>query len=234
MSLQLVVRNEAGQLITSSRTVAEVFQKEHKHVLRDIRELDCTEEFQRSNFGPNKIKVLNGTSEETDSYDITEDGWMFLVMGYRGEKAASAKQAFIAAFRAMRDKLQALLPQSHLPPQIALLQGLYSAMMESHERVAAQEAAIQLVKGDVAALQDGVAESKITSAQTAGLSTSIAHRATSLGLRGVPKGKAMSSMKAAIKERFFAPGVRKDVTFKDIRQSDLPAALELVANWRPS
>ncbi len=38
--------------ICTSLDVAETFGKEHKHVLRDIRELGCSEEFNRSNFGP--------------------------------------------------------------------------------------------------------------------------------------------------------------------------------------
>jgi len=36
--------------MTTSLKVAEVFGKEHKHVMRDIRELDCSEESRRSNF----------------------------------------------------------------------------------------------------------------------------------------------------------------------------------------
>lgn len=35
----------------TSLDVAETFGKSHKHVLRDIRTLGCSEEFNRSNFG---------------------------------------------------------------------------------------------------------------------------------------------------------------------------------------
>lgn len=38
--------------VCTSLDVAETFGKEHKHVLRDIRELGCSEEFRRPNFGP--------------------------------------------------------------------------------------------------------------------------------------------------------------------------------------
>ena len=37
--------------ITTSQTVAKVFCKNHSKVLRDIRELGCSEEFSRANFG---------------------------------------------------------------------------------------------------------------------------------------------------------------------------------------
>ena len=36
----------------TSLDVAETFEKEHKHVLRNIRELACSDEFRQSNFGP--------------------------------------------------------------------------------------------------------------------------------------------------------------------------------------
>lgn len=103
---QLVSVSSDGQrIVTNSRKVAEVFGKEHKHVIRDIRDLECSIEFTRSNFGPNKIKVLNGSGEETESYDITRDGLVFLVMGYRGAKAAQMKEAYIAAFNEMERQL---------------------------------------------------------------------------------------------------------------------------------
>ena len=38
--------------LVDSRYVAQYFEKEHKNVVRDIRELDCSEEFSRLNFEP--------------------------------------------------------------------------------------------------------------------------------------------------------------------------------------
>jgi phage regulator Rha-like protein len=36
---------------TNSLFVAEWFNKDHKHVLRDIENLDCSDEFRQTNFG---------------------------------------------------------------------------------------------------------------------------------------------------------------------------------------
>lgn len=47
----LVYENEKGVDITTSLIVAQVFGKEHKHVLRDIDSLSCSELFRQSNFG---------------------------------------------------------------------------------------------------------------------------------------------------------------------------------------
>ena len=39
-----------GQPFCSSRQVAETFEKQHRSILRDIRELGCSEEFNAHNF----------------------------------------------------------------------------------------------------------------------------------------------------------------------------------------
>ena len=46
---------------------------------------------------------------------MTYDGWMFLVMGFTGEKAAEWKEKFIVAFRAMEAKLKSLEVSSDKP-----------------------------------------------------------------------------------------------------------------------
>ena len=47
----LVFQNSNGSDVTTSLIVALVFDKEHKHVLRDIDELSCSDNFRESNFG---------------------------------------------------------------------------------------------------------------------------------------------------------------------------------------
>ena len=87
----------------SSLQVAEEFGKQHQHVLRDIRELDCSDEFRKTNFGRTSITVdmPNGAQRKDPMFLMRRDGFMFLVMGYRGQKAAAVKEAIIARFNAM-------------------------------------------------------------------------------------------------------------------------------------
>lgn len=85
--------------VTSSLKVAEMFHKSHAHVLRDIENLDCSAEFNQSNFGFVKYKDAKG--EMRPMYYMTKDGFTFLVMGYRGKKAAEFKEAYIKAFNEM-------------------------------------------------------------------------------------------------------------------------------------
>ena len=92
-----------GDVKTTSLQVAEFFGKEHKHVLRDIRELDCSEEFTRSNFGPTDFIDKNGDSQP--SYELTRDGFAILAMGYTGKTAMAFKEAYIKAFNSMEKEL---------------------------------------------------------------------------------------------------------------------------------
>lgn len=96
----LVSINKQHQSITTSRIVAETFEKNHFHVLRDIRELHCSDEFRATNFGLMvEMKELpQGGAARSEYYEITKDGFTFLVMGYTGEKAAKFKEMFIEAF----------------------------------------------------------------------------------------------------------------------------------------
>jgi Rha family phage regulatory protein len=73
--------------------VAAYFGKRHGHVLRDIRELHCSNEFSQPNFREFKIKDLAG--ESTSHVMITKDGFAFLAMGFTGAKAAAFKEKYI-------------------------------------------------------------------------------------------------------------------------------------------
>lgn len=42
--------NKAEMTVVSSLDVAETFGKDHKNILRDIRQLECSDEFRRLNF----------------------------------------------------------------------------------------------------------------------------------------------------------------------------------------
>lgn len=98
-----------SRVVTTSLHIAEIFGKEHKNVLRDIRELDCSDDFRGLNFEPSlKIRQLpNGMGERQDPYYfITRDGFVFLVMGFTGKTAAKFKEAYIRAFNEMEAKLR--------------------------------------------------------------------------------------------------------------------------------
>lgn len=88
--------------------MAEVFERQHYNVLRDIDTLPCSKEFQAANFGVSfTIRGLpNGGNKKERYYTMTKDGFTFLVMGYTGTKAAQFKEAYINAFNQMENRLK--------------------------------------------------------------------------------------------------------------------------------
>ena len=100
-----VDRNDTARV--DSLFVAKFFNKSHDHVLRDIRELDCSEEFRLTNFGESSYK--NEQGKRQPCYAMTKDGFIFLVMGYRGKKAARFKELYIKRFNEMEQFIKTLV-----------------------------------------------------------------------------------------------------------------------------
>ncbi|MEH8200049.1 Rha family transcriptional regulator [Aeromonas veronii] len=103
----LVAVVENGALMTTSIKVAEAFGKRHTHVLDKIQTLGCSPEFASANFSAHvqQVSIGNGASRESKFWSMTKDGFMFLVMGFTGTKAAAIKEAYIAEFNRMADEL---------------------------------------------------------------------------------------------------------------------------------
>lgn len=97
LSQAVFIQNQ--QIKTDSLKVANAFGKRHTNVLRAIENLDCPKHFTELNF--ELSEYIDSTGRVLPKYEMTKDGWMFLVMGFTGEKAAQIKIAFIQAFNAM-------------------------------------------------------------------------------------------------------------------------------------
>ncbi|MEG1651909.1 MAG: Rha family transcriptional regulator [Hafnia sp.] len=103
---QIVSVND-GEVVTTSRKIAEVFGKNHKDVLRAINQLECSDYFRERNFALSQYvqKMPTGGSKSVNEFLITKDGMAFLVMGFKGKEAAKFKEAYINAFNWMADKI---------------------------------------------------------------------------------------------------------------------------------
>ncbi|EEI4448009.1 Rha family transcriptional regulator [Salmonella enterica] len=93
--------------VTTSVSVANFFGKQHKHVLEKIRNLDCSPAFTTANFSAVVLTAQAGFDErEIEAYEMTKDGFVFLVMGFTGKKAARFKEAYIAEFNRMEEEIR--------------------------------------------------------------------------------------------------------------------------------
>ncbi|RSP94196.1 DUF2158 domain-containing protein [Acinetobacter baumannii] len=90
------------QVKTSSLKVAKFFGKQHKNVIQKIETLDCSSEFTSANFSAHVQTIQAGAVQrESKYYEMTKDGFIFLVMGFTGAKAAQIKEAYINTFNHM-------------------------------------------------------------------------------------------------------------------------------------
>lgn len=120
-----------NRVVTDSLTVANVFAKGHDKVLRDIRELECSEQFRLSNFG--ESTYLNQQGREMPKYLMTKNGFTLLAFGYTGSVAMRFKETYIKEFDRMQDQL-------HKPmSQLEILQGTIGQLVEQDKRIKALE-----------------------------------------------------------------------------------------------
>ncbi|MGL6025679.1 MAG: Rha family transcriptional regulator [Vibrio sp.] len=101
----LVFVSQTNSLVTDSFSVAKYFGKKHFHVLDKIRQMECSSGFTESNF-----RVCHKNNELQNNklqpfYQMTKDGFMFLVMGFAGKRAAEIKERYINAFNEMAEQL---------------------------------------------------------------------------------------------------------------------------------
>jgi Rha family phage regulatory protein len=93
---------------TTSLLVAERFGKDHKNVLRDIENLECSTNFWRLNF---ELSNYESRGKSYPMYIMTRDGFTFLVMGFTGLSAANFKEEYIEQFNKMETVIRSTTPQ---------------------------------------------------------------------------------------------------------------------------
>ena len=103
MEKKIEVVNNNGQLVVSSRQVAENFEKEHKNVLHTIDNLVAQNLATKSMF-------LEQTREyrgrDFRYYLMNRDGFSLTAMGFTGSKALEWKLKYIQAFNEMEKALK--------------------------------------------------------------------------------------------------------------------------------
>lgn len=129
MLVEIKIMNKAEVTVVTSLDIAETFGKRHADVLRDIDNLQCSNEFTERNFALSSYKDASGKSNKM--YYITRDGFTLLVMGYTGEKAMKFKEAYIRQFNAMEKALIGKMKERE--KGIAVRQALTKAIQQSNE-----------------------------------------------------------------------------------------------------
>ncbi|MEG0601205.1 MAG: Rha family transcriptional regulator [Vagococcus sp.] len=121
-----LVEIKNGQPTTSSLKVAEVFEIEHKNVLRDIRDLkeDVVKNLESSNLSSVDLSMfqedfyeVSNNNRKYPMFNMNKDGFVLLVMGYTTKRATQFKLQYIAQFNKMekfiKQQSQPSLPQDY-------------------------------------------------------------------------------------------------------------------------
>jgi len=93
---------ENNKAVTSSLKIAEVFEKNHKDVLRIIN--DKKQLFSERNFTP--ANYIDEQGKPRPLYYLDRDFASFIIMGFTGAKAEEWKLKYIAAFNKMESMLK--------------------------------------------------------------------------------------------------------------------------------
>lgn len=100
------IQNKEGQLLVSSRDIAENFEKEHFNVVRDIERLKGNEPLKSEGLKYFIPGIFNHRGNEYREYLLTRDGFTLLAMGFSGKRALEWKLKYIEAFNKMERKLK--------------------------------------------------------------------------------------------------------------------------------
>lgn len=80
-------------IFCTSLDVAQEFGKRHDNVLSDIRKLKCSEDFHRWHF--QEASYRNRQNKLQPMFNMTQEGYTFLTIGYIGRKSAPVKEEII-------------------------------------------------------------------------------------------------------------------------------------------
>lgn len=214
---ELVIMKDQ-QAVTTSLQVAEVFGKNHQHVLRDIDSLEDV-----SNFGQ---MFSEGT--EPDSYGrdrriyyMNRDGFTLLAMGFTGKKALDFKLKYIEAFNNMEKVIKEERTQLPSNP-MDVLELIFEANKNTDRKV-------ERIDKDVDYLKNN---QRLDQTEYSYISRKVSNKVNEYsqvhGLTAPQRSKLFKDIGRGINE---VTGVK---TRSQLRQKDFDIADEFIDNWRPS
>lgn len=155
------ILNQDGQLVVTSRQVAEDFEKEHSSVViraieNLIKELEgsgqnCTHLFIESQYQNEQNK------QWYKEYLLTRDGFSLLVMGFTGKKALQWKLKYIEAFNKMEEHIKGqALNTSELSPELQMFNQMFKAIANNELEQKKLKAAVEETKEEIKGIREAV------------------------------------------------------------------------------
>ncbi|MES5847965.1 MULTISPECIES: ORF6C domain-containing protein [unclassified Bacillus cereus group] len=142
---QALVFENNGKIVTDSLMIAEMFEKTHDNVLKDIRKQIeyAGPEFSLVNFHESNYE--NERGRKYLKYNLTEEAFTLVAMSYNTKEAVQMKIKFIEEFKRMKQHIQ---NQQQLPKDPMSILKLTFDVLEG------QKQEIQDIKSDVKDLRE--------------------------------------------------------------------------------
>ena len=119
------------KVVTTSLNVAEIFEKEHRDVMKSIRNLTA------QNFAVKKMFVeesyLNSRNQQQPMFYMNRDGFTLLAMGFTGSKAMEFKLKYIDAFNKMEKQIKEET-QFRLPTNLNEMSTMFYSVMKDQDK----------------------------------------------------------------------------------------------------
>lgn len=206
----LVYRGKDNQPLTNSLLVAETFGKEHRNVLRYIKNLieggvlknEQTPMFEETTYMSEQNKQIYPL------YVMNQDGFTLLAMGFNGKKAMEFKLKYIEAFNAMKKQIEQSkpsVPQNYIEALKSLVKAEEEKQQLALENKQKDETIITISKANVelgnkitemlpkVSYYDRILQSNAT--------MTITQIAQDYGMSAIAMNKELESMRIQHKER---------------------------------
>lgn len=152
----LTVLNNNGQTVVNSREVAEMIEKEHKNLIRDIRGyIEIIDNNPSSKLSADKFFIestyFDSQSQERPCYLLTKKGCDMVANKMTGEKGILFTAAYVTKFEEMEISLKSKFDTSNLPPHLQALAMLTQQAIEVEKKLIDIKAELKL---DVSKVED--------------------------------------------------------------------------------
>lgn len=216
----LVIMKEQ-QAVTTSMQVAETFEKEHFHVLRDLDELKGGIQNWMDLFWEDTY-IHPQNKQSYRMIFMNRDGFALLAMGFTGKKALEFKLKYINAFNAM---------EKHIKHQLEIPKDPMDALRLMFQATEQTQEKVNQVDARVIQLEENV---KLDPGEYTYIGKMISRKVYQVGKEraySMNREQKEELFKAINKEIAEITGVR---TRTQLRQKDYKKVIEFIDDWEPS
>lgn len=209
----VITRSNDGELVVTSRQVAEDFGKQHQHVTQAIENLISENSLLKSMMMESEYTTERGRNYK--EYLLTRDGFSLLVMGFTGSRALEWKLKYIEAFNKMEQAIKN--PYGHLSKEVQAIFALDHKQQQLEVEVKELKDGMPLFNVECKELQALVRKKGI---EVLGGKGSQAYKNNSL------RGKVYADIQHELKREF------QVTRYEAIKRCQLIKAREIIADYK--